>query len=1086
MIIRSRDSQQNTANFAEVWFSCNCMDNNYWTSDAVYAIHCSSDINYPYFRSLVEYNTFEPGSIDTNKSYTEPVDRYIGESTKVQQVTLSKIIFPAFLRQQGYRYAYVYDTVQSGNPNWYSQIHNGTTACIHNWTYELFDDAIDGEDDSGAPYFNCDYDIVVQFTSSIDPDVTPSQIVECIHTSNFSKPHLTQVSRVSTQENYGNVLSTNTFMSLADTMNGFVHGNMLIAEDFSMRYIGDQLLLTKPTSLSVCFSNNDGIITTLVKDRLTSTTIPLPGDLGCYLSEVLPSNASSTSINPYVVSITVKEPTVTGLCYNNVLYMRQAAKEYDYYKWINGSDAIYTENDLLDNPSDSVNIYKYCASTSSMSCVANIPDDSYHKESCNRTYPYESGKYYNCINIGCYCNNTQFIFTVNGAVTPSYIRLGFSAVADPSIFIEGILCYTSQTITGFQWKPSNNVRPISLSPVTTGYTLYYPDLPNNLLSQGTDNTCDIVIEPAYATCKQLSWCFNGSQDICILGGVLENSEGIENCKSAVWVNESGTDYLYTCTESNNDYYIWENTRYSQALPDTIEAYCLYSATNCFCSQVDLYSSSDLSGDPIIGFARNTTFIPVPSDDPAWSQIVCHDIDDSDGYVECYCVKAIPATWGADASCWDQAGYCNLCFTYAPTGVQPIGSTTYYLSEYWPWHCLSENCFLGTCFSFGWLVSPTLCKNNVELSIPYCSVRQVTITEEQHLGATGSITSSVDGFTNQEATYTLTGDVTAGCTSVIENGEWVQFRNCTCWTTMGLSTGCVKIDLDDKYNAESAYVCYTTNANTCFYYASIQIRPPQGETLPNPYLFSRSTLQLNTETAVDGLRIVAQPNPGSDTLDYTTSCDDLIEVCYDVNGPYWHKIESPNFGPSVVDPEDVPIIELGICSCEHPDIYSAPLYVQPVYSVTGLSLTTSVTVQGQVLSLSCGTFDGSDIYPDASGNILYLSIAQPITDPAKTIIDGNEVNGWEIGPFIEYTPTYATVSDQDISFIEDSTHPLTPGLNLVTRSGHGYITVDLKNDDYINADETQRNGASIINVTVGSGSTQLSIPFYINVTENSQP
>jgi len=282
-----------TTALTEAWFSGSQEGNTSGVYDRVYAIHCTSCMDYPKFPTLIEYNTFDSNCIYSGGGddlYRNPVEcnRYIGESINIGDISITKVIFPAALKKQQYVSMLLY----SGHPavnNWYCQAHSSGYMVNTNYCYKIT-----------VQNSNCtDLDTIVQFTNLADGSLSPYSVLNCIHTSNYSNPHTDQISHIGSMDLYGYMTSVSRYAAITSPFNGIVIGNTLIANDYSTRYIGDQVLLDAPS----CIASNCYYICLDPMNTIATSCIIYPGRDYSYLVLAGPISASSLDTAASVVGV---------------------------------------------------------------------------------------------------------------------------------------------------------------------------------------------------------------------------------------------------------------------------------------------------------------------------------------------------------------------------------------------------------------------------------------------------------------------------------------------------------------------------------------------------------------------------------------------------------------------------------------------------------------------------------------------------------------------------------------------------------------------------------------------------------------
>lgn len=263
-----------SSHITEVWFS---KDNNnpfntdkaaFISWDICYKINITSLGTAPSFPYLMEYNRYDPDDIHiyseteiSNHEYTAE----IGECLTLQDIVISKIIFPEKLIEMGYHYAVVFDKVPTdGYFNEWYECHNSDyidhntdtekLKTLRDYFYESYKYRIVYDPTNNTAEGN--RDTVIQFVTTTLTETTsenPSpddqeqnmiRVLKAVHESNYSNPHLEQITALSTQIFGGSLVSTDTFNQVYKTPNAFLVGNHLYNEDFSMRYLGEYLYLT--------------------------------------------------------------------------------------------------------------------------------------------------------------------------------------------------------------------------------------------------------------------------------------------------------------------------------------------------------------------------------------------------------------------------------------------------------------------------------------------------------------------------------------------------------------------------------------------------------------------------------------------------------------------------------------------------------------------------------------------------------------------------------------------------------------------------------------------------------------------------
>ena len=274
-----------TTAITEAWFSRDQVGGSSGSYDRVYAVHCTTCLNYPKFPTLIEYNTFDSNCIQVaqNNTYANPVEcgRYIGESINIGDVALTKVIFPCVLKQMGYNSMLLY----SGNPSdpaWYCSPHSVSCMQSTDYVYNIYLES----------NMRRDLDTVVQFTSLANGSLEPYDVMSCLHTSNYSNPHTDQVSHIGSSDNYGYMSTMSRYAALTSPFNGIIVGNTLINNDYSTRYLGDQVLLIPPEYIA----SNGYYICMSCCGSIMPSEIVYPGRYYSY--RVLAGPLSASSLDP--------------------------------------------------------------------------------------------------------------------------------------------------------------------------------------------------------------------------------------------------------------------------------------------------------------------------------------------------------------------------------------------------------------------------------------------------------------------------------------------------------------------------------------------------------------------------------------------------------------------------------------------------------------------------------------------------------------------------------------------------------------------------------------------------------------------
>lgn len=259
-----------SSRISEIWFSKKGFSDGEWKYwDICYKIDKTMLGVAPYFPYLMEYNRYDQDDIkiytDEEKNPTDPAAtpnfKYLlGECLTLSEVTISKVIFPKKLLDEGYRFAVIFDQLGDSPAfnDWYKchtenyvDTHTGTSELrtLQDWFKNNYKYRIYVDDTADANIL--DRDTVIQFmtSASSNSENTDIQVLTAVHESNYSNPHLEQITTLSTQIFNGNIVSTHTFNQTYKTPNAFLVGNQLFNEDFSMRYIGDYLYLVDNGSI---------------------------------------------------------------------------------------------------------------------------------------------------------------------------------------------------------------------------------------------------------------------------------------------------------------------------------------------------------------------------------------------------------------------------------------------------------------------------------------------------------------------------------------------------------------------------------------------------------------------------------------------------------------------------------------------------------------------------------------------------------------------------------------------------------------------------------------------------------------------
>jgi len=365
-----------TTSITEAWFSQDQVGSSSGVFDRVYAINCTSNLNSPKFPTLIEYNTFDSDSVVTSEycalgcwtggaSTPAAMGYYIGESLNIEKIAMSKVIFPASLKKLGYTSMLIY----AGTPSysdWYKTPH--TSACMASTEYLYRVSLIC---DSTGCIVCPDLDTIIQFTSISDDSIVDGdgshcpgyEVYNCIHSCNFSNPHSDQISHIGSTDLNGYIASRVHYAALTTPFNGVAIGNTLIASDYSVKYIGDQVVLKKPDHIASDgyyvfhgeYVETDPIWT--CEGSINNSCLTYPGRNYSYLVLAGPNSASSVDTNIQITG--VRCSTSCGVkCDGTVVYGVQYYGQPTGYpneffpEWDTGSDIKCIYSSVFFNPLD--------------------------------------------------------------------------------------------------------------------------------------------------------------------------------------------------------------------------------------------------------------------------------------------------------------------------------------------------------------------------------------------------------------------------------------------------------------------------------------------------------------------------------------------------------------------------------------------------------------------------------------------------------------------------------------------------------------------------------------------------------------
>lgn len=257
-----------SAVLSEVWFGKGFGSEMYSTYNIVYKVEWTEAGKYPVFRNLIQYNRFDPGELaipdwdHAPTSVAEPITHsgWIGEYFSSPEINISKFVFPKFMVEHGYTTAVLFDNVPS-DPKWLNRDAASTDWWIETfnskWRYKIsLDRSYEGHEldyDIIDGVYVVKSDFIVQFltTEDVEDDneLNLDNVFIKVHDSNYTNPHSTQISSISTQDLDGNIMSTERANQTMTLPNSFMIGSFMISNDFSLRFMGEQLYLPKPTSI---------------------------------------------------------------------------------------------------------------------------------------------------------------------------------------------------------------------------------------------------------------------------------------------------------------------------------------------------------------------------------------------------------------------------------------------------------------------------------------------------------------------------------------------------------------------------------------------------------------------------------------------------------------------------------------------------------------------------------------------------------------------------------------------------------------------------------------------------------------------